>query len=106
MKKLIVILTLLGSLYADDVVKGQTYYLYTLKDALGYNGAVFSKQHTQKEWKKLFQNDAKGLKAKLINEKPELSNFVNSEKFKKIAPFLKAFTLHYAKDVKNSPTCN
>lgn len=106
MKKLIVLLTLLGSLYADDVVKGQTYYLYTLKDSLGYNGAVFSKQHTKKEWQKLFQNEAKGLKEKLIRQNPELKSFVNSEKFKKIIPFLKEFTIHYAKDVKNSPTCN
>ncbi len=106
MKKLLILFLLTLSIYADDVVKGQTYYLYLLKEPLGYNGAVFAKQHTQKEWKKLFENDAKAFKVMLVNENPTLKTFVKSEKFKKILPYLKEFTIQYAKDVKNSPTCN
>ncbi len=106
MKKLLILLTLSISVYANNVVKGQTYYLYLLKDPLGYNGAVFAKQHTQKEWKNLFKHDAKALKEKLVNENSALKTFVKSEKFKKITPFLKEFVIQYAKDVKNSPSCN
>lgn len=92
-------------IYADDTIKGQTYYQYLLKDKLGYNGAVFSKKYTKKEWEQLFSNDAKALKTFLHQENPTLQNFTNSDKFKKITPFLKAFVTTYAKDIKNSPSC-
>ena len=106
MKFLIILTLLLSSIYANNANKGQTYYLYLLKDKLGYNGAVFAKKHNTKEWNELFNNDAKTLKTMLIKENDELETLTNSKKFEKITPFIKAFVMHYAKDVKNSPSCN
>lgn len=93
-------------LFANSIIKGQTYYQYLLKDQLGYNGAVFAKKHTQKEWLQLFENDGHAFKQFLVQQNSELTSFTKSEKFKKITPFIKDFVLHYAKDVKVSPSCN
>lgn len=106
MKILTLFLLLTAFIYADNSIKGQTYYQYILKDSLGYNGAVFAKKHTKKVWIALFENDAKALKTMLINQNKELQTLTKSAKFKKISPFLKAFVLNYAKDVKVSPSCN
>lgn len=106
MKKVIVCLLLISSLYADDIMKGQTYYLYLLKDKLGYNGAVFAKKHTKKQWEELFSNNAQSLQKLLNDENAQLQSFTSSPKFQKVAPFLKEFVIHYAKDVKSSPSCN
>ena len=106
MKKVIVCLLLLSSLYADDIMKGQTYYLYLLKDKLGYNGAVFAKKHTKAQWEALFSNNAQSLQKFLNEENEHLKPFTSSQKFQKVAPYLKEFVIHYAKDVKSSPSCN
>lgn len=106
MRSLLISLFLLLNVYANDAVKGQTYYLYILKDKLGYNGAVFAKQHTKAQWQSLFQNKAQGLKTVLIQENKQLESFLNSAKFEKISPYLQAFVQHYAKDVHRSPSCN
>jgi hypothetical protein len=106
MKSLLISLLLLVSVYADDIIKGQTYYLYTLKDKLGYNGAVFSKKYTKAQWKELFSNEAQELKILLSKENKELKPFLYSEKFNKISPFLQTFVQHYAKDAEHSASCN
>lgn len=106
MKILTLFILLTAFVYADNRVKGQTYYQYILKDSLGYNGAVFAKKYTKKQWQDLFDNDAKALKHMLITQNQELEAFTKSAKFTKISPFLKAFVLSYAKDVKTSPSCN
>ena len=106
MKFLIIITILMTSIYANNANKGQTYYLYLLKDKLGYNGAVFAKKHNTKEWNELFDDDAKALKTMLVKQNSELETLTKSAKFKKITPFIKEFVIHYAKDVKNSPSCN
>ena len=65
MKNIYFILLLSSLLFAQgEVHKGQTYYYYLLKDSLGYDGATFAKQHTDKQWAILFDNDAKNLKEK------------------------------------------
>lgn len=89
----------------DEVIKGKTYYIYLLKDKLGYNGAVFSKQHTKKEWEKLFSNQSKELKKELVQKNPQLKSFVYSDKFSKVSPYLKSFCIYYAKDSKQTASC-
>lgn len=106
MKSLFISLFLFLSIHADDAIKGQTYYLYTLKDQLGYNGDVFAKKYTKAQWKELFANDAKTLKTILLAENEELKTFLYSKKFKKISPFIQAFVQHYAKDAESSASCN
>ena len=88
-----------------EVHKGQTYYYYLIRDSLGYNGAVFAKQHTDKQWAKLFDNNAKNLKEKLISQNKELESFTSSSKFNEISPHLKAFVMQYASNKKNTPEC-
>lgn len=106
MKKFILFITVMSFVCADDSTKGQTYYQYIFKDALGYNGAVFAKKYTKAQWNTLFDNDANQLKEILIKENSTLKTFTKSKKFKKISPFLRAFVLNYAKDVNVSPSCN
>lgn len=106
MKNILLLLLFISSILANDAIKGQTYYLYLLKDHLGYNGSVFAKKYTQEEWQIMFQDNANSLKQFLIKENPELKQFTTSKKFEKITPFLKVFVHTYAKDVKSSPQCN
>lgn len=109
MKKIVWLILLFSSfLYAenlDQVNKGLTYYKYILKPLLGYDGLVFTKKYTQKEWESLFDNQAQGFIEKFAQHSPQTEAFLHSNKFKKIADDLKVFTLYYAKDSKASPVC-
>ena len=105
MFRLLIICCITFNIYANDVIKGQTYYQYLLKEPLGYNGAVFAKKYTQAQWETLFINNAYALKELLHKENPALHTFTQSPKFKKITPFLKAFVTTYAKDIQSIPSC-
>ena len=85
--------------------KGLTYYKYILKPMLGYNGAVFSKKYTTKEWEVLFANEAKEFKVIFSKESNETKDFLNSKKFKKIKIDLEAFVKEYSKDSHNVAQC-
>ena len=80
MKKILLILILSSYLFSQgEVHKGQTYYYYLLKESLGYDGAIFAKKHTDKEWEKLFSNQAEDFKKDLLIQNDNLKQFVNSE---------------------------
>lgn len=89
----------------NSVNKGLTYYKYILKPYLGYDGLVFTKKYTQKEWEVLFENDAKAFIELFGKESKELEGFLNSEKFSTIKSDLKSFAIYYAKDSSVSPHC-
>lgn len=106
MKKLLLIILFSSFLFSSGVIhKGQTYYYYLLKKPLGYDGATFAKKYTDEQWKKLFNDNAKGLKEFLLSQNPDLGKFLQSEKFNKVSPHLEAFVLQYASNRKNTPQC-
>jgi len=106
MRKLSFVIIFVSFLFANgEVHKGQTYYYYLLKDHLGYDGSVFAKKHTDKQWLKLFDNNAQGLKKYLLSQNESLHAFLQSKKFNKISPHLKAFVIQFASNKKNIPQC-
>lgn len=108
MKKVyILFFVMVVSLFAssNEVKRGQTYYQYILKPMLGYNGAVFAKKHTKKEWQKLFLNEAAGFKKEFQGVSDRLDAFMNQKKFYDIRNDLKAFVIYYAKDASVTPSC-
>lgn len=110
MKKILFLLIFIyGSLFAEyangSFDKGLTYYKYLLKNELNYDGSVFTAKHTAKEWEKLFENNADGFKKEFSGISTKLDSLLKSEKFEKLAPHIKAFVIHYAKDSGYSPHC-
>ncbi len=94
-------------LLAGDPSRGQIFYVHLFVEELGFDGAIFTKLHTQKEWEALFADRAEGFIAlfgpKLGEEKRAL---LESEHFQeRIAPHLLAFARHYAKDRPATPVC-
>lgn len=89
----------------NSINKGQTYYKYILKPLLGYDGLVFSKKYTQKEWEVLFENEAKEFILLFGQESQEVNAFLHTPKFKSIANDVKSFAIYYAKDSTVSPHC-
>jgi len=105
-KKIILPSLFAVSLYATgEAHKGQTFYYYLLKSKLGYDGSAFAKQHTDKQWIHLFQNNSKDLKIKLLKENTNLKSLLYSKKFDEISPHLEAFVIEYASNKKNAPVC-
>lgn len=107
MKKNLILIFLLSSVLLANAQthKGKVFYYYLLKPSLGYDGSVFAKKHTDKQWVKLFSNNAKGLKKELLYQNIKLKEFLDSEKFIEILPHLKAFALEFASNKKNFPEC-
>jgi hypothetical protein len=110
MKKLILILLILScSLFGQyengSFDKGLTYYKFLFKNELKYDGSVFTAKYTAKEWEELFSNNAEGFKKEFLGITPKLDSLLNSKKFEKIAPHIKAFAIHYSKDSGYSPHC-
>lgn len=107
--KLIAALAVVGLAFSTasaDAVKGQKYYLKTMKPKLGYNGTKFAAKHTQAEWEALFADNGKGFIEEFSKEQPSLKDFMNSDKFKeKIMPHIKDFAIKYASDSGNVPSC-
>jgi len=85
--------------------KGLTYYKYLFKDELGYLGSEFTAKYTSKEWEKLFSNKAQGFKEVFLGKSKKLDRLLQSEKFDRIAPHIKAFAIYYSKDSGYSPHC-
>ncbi len=85
--------------------KGMVYYKYLMKEPLDMRGDTFSKQYTSAEWLTLFDQNATLFKKKFSGINPQLDALFRSSKFVEIMPHLKAFVVYYAKDKKNSPTC-
>ncbi len=85
--------------------KGLTYYKFLFKKELNYNGSVFTAKFKAQSWEKLFDNDAKEFKKEFSGITKKLDKLLNSKKFEKIAPHIKAFAIHYASDSGYSPHC-
>lgn len=88
-----------------DAAKGQKYYLKFFKKKTGLNGAKFATQHTQDEWKALFDNNAAGFIQTYSKKFPAMEKFLNGKKFKKYMPHIKDFVVEYASDSGNVPSC-
>ena len=88
-----------------DPAKGQKYYLKFMKKATGINGAKFAAQHTQAEWKVLFDGDAAAFIKEYSAKYPDAAKFLNGEKFQKFMPDIKDFAIEYANDSGNVPSC-
>jgi len=88
-----------------DSAKGQKYYLKYMKDGSGMNGAKFAAQHTQTEWKALFDGKAEKFVAEYATKYPGLDTFLKSDKFEKFMPDIKDFCMEFASDSGNVPSC-
>lgn len=88
-----------------NVDKGHTYYRYIIGPMIGIRGDIFTKEHTKKEWEKLFLNNAQGFKENYATINKDIKAFVLTAKFEKIVPHLKAFSIYYAKDSDVKPQC-
>ena len=100
-----ILFTLTSALHAD-ATKGQKYYLKFLKRKTGINGAKFTIQHTQDEWKVLFANKAKKFIDEYSKKYPKAKKFLNKEKFKtRYSKHILDFCVEYAKDSGNIPSC-
>ncbi len=108
-KYLFLFLLCVFSLNANDIEgnidKGFTYYKYVVKPIIKIKGSDFTHKFLADEWRELFKNDAQGFKKEFSPINSEFSHFLESKKFKKIAPHLEAFFVHYAKDSGHSPHC-
>lgn len=91
-----------------DAARGQIFYAHLFAKELGYNGAVFAKKHTEKEWAERFKNGAEGFIKEFGPQLgPEAKALVLSPHFQeRIAPHLEAFVLFYAKDKPEVPVCD
>jgi hypothetical protein len=90
-----------------DVARGQIFYAHLLYEPLGFDGAVFTKLHTQSEWRALFEDEAAGFIALFgprVDKKTR--EMLKSDHFHdRILPHLRAFALFYAKDRPATPQC-
>ena len=88
-----------------DPAKGQKYYLKFMKKTTGINGAKFAAQHTQAEWKTLFDGDAAAFIKEYSAKYPDAEKFLTGDKFKKFMPDIRDFAIEYANDSGNVPSC-
>lgn len=98
-------LSMAVSTASADPAKGQKYYLKFMKKTTGLNGAKFAAQHTQAEWKTLFEGDAAAFIKEYSAAYPDAAEFLNSDKFQKFMPHIKDFAIEYANDSGNVPSC-
>lgn len=84
-------------LYSGDPYKGQVYYRFFIAPQVGVNGAVFTKQFTQQQWKDMMSDGAK----KFFSELNIVKNGLDDE----ILQHLEAFFIHYASDSDVVPNC-
>ena len=99
------VLGLMSTNAMADAAKGQKYYLKYMKNDSGLNGAKFATQHTQAEWKALFDGKGEKFIAEYSKKFPALEGFLKGEKFAKFMPDIKDFCLEYASDSGNVPSC-
>jgi len=86
--------------------KGQKYYLKYLRPYFEYNGQEFATQHLKVEWQRYFKGDSSKFIKKFSKKHPEAKEFLESEKFQKMAPHIKDFAVKYAADSGELPSCN
>ena len=98
-------LSMAVSTASADPAKGQKYYLKFMKKATGVNGAKFAAEHTQAEWKALFDGDGSAFIKEYSAKYPDAAEFLNGDKFKKFMPHIKDFAVEYASDSGNVPSC-
>jgi hypothetical protein len=99
------VLGLMGTNALADAAKGQKYYLKYMKNDSGMNGAKFAAQHTQAEWKALFDGKAEKFIAEYAGKYPALDPFLKGDKFEKFMPDIKDFCIEFASDSGNVPSC-
>ena len=99
------VLGLMSTNAMADAAKGQKYYLKYMKEGAGMNGAKFATQHTQAEWKALFDGKAEKFVAEYSKKYPGLDAFLKGEKFQKFMPDIKDFCIEFASDSGNVPSC-
>ncbi|MBV5279678.1 MAG: hypothetical protein J0647_11805 [Campylobacteraceae bacterium] len=99
------ILGLMSTSAFADSAKGQKYYLKYMKNDSGMNGAKFATQHTQAEWKALFEGKGEKFIAEYSKKFPALEGFLKGDKFEKFMPDIKDFCLEFASDSGNVPSC-
>jgi len=99
------VLGLMSTSAMADAAKGQKYYLKYMKSGSGMNGAKFAIQHTQAEWKVLFDGKAEKFVAEYAKKYPGLDSFLKGEKFQKFMPDIKDFCIEFASDSGNVPSC-
>ncbi|MCK5884498.1 MAG: hypothetical protein KAG61_12480 [Bacteriovoracaceae bacterium] len=108
MKKLFIALIALTLSFGvmADASKGQKYYLKYLRPHFSYNGQKFAEKYLKVEWKRMFKKDAKRFIKTFSKKFPESATFLKSERFQKIAPHIKDFTIKYAADSGELPSCS
>ena len=99
------VLGLMSTSAFADAAKGQKYYLKYMKDGSGMNGAKFAAQHTQAEWKALFDGKAEKFVAEYGKKYPGLDGFLKGDKFDKFMPDIRDFCVEFASDSGNVPSC-
>lgn len=85
-----------------EISKGKSAYLKMCKKCHG-NGTKGAAMNTQMDWEEMFDYDAELIIEKHQGTKAE--KFFKSKRFKKYAPYLKAFLYHYGSDSGNVPSC-
>ncbi len=97
------VLGLFATAVNADIKKGQKAYLKKCKKCHG-NGTKGAAMKTQKEWEHAFENDATIFRDWHKSDTKAMK-FINSKKFKKLAPHLKDFLYEYGSDSGNIPSC-
>lgn len=93
-----------SALYADPV-KGQKYYLKSLKGKFGMNGTKFAGQHTQYEWEELFEERGAGFIEEYSEKYPKAAKFLQNPKSWKKLEHIRDFAIKYGSDSGNVPSC-
>jgi len=92
-------LALTSTVASADAAKGQKLYKKKLKAACGFNGAEFTKKHTQDEWKAIGVN---GLKDEIKKICPNVDDSALKDKY--LQHYLD-FAVDFASDSGNVPSC-
>lgn len=81
-----------------DSELGQKYYVIYMKEETGLKGSVFTKQHTQAEWKALFDQKGEKFAVEYSKKYPALKAFLKSDDFQEFRIDIRDFCIEYAKD--------
>jgi hypothetical protein len=93
-------MAVMTSTVSADAAKGQKIYSKKLKKVCGMNGGEFAKKHTQDEWTKIKED------GKLKDEIKSICKDADVSKIKdKFLPDLADFTIEFASDSGNVPSC-
>ena len=97
--------TTFGSALHADAIKGQKYYLKSLKNKFSMNGTQFAGQHTQDEWEELFENRGEGFIQEYSLKYPKAEKFLQNPKSWKKLQHVRDFAVKYGSDSGNVPSC-